>query len=198
MQEVRYSRAKLWKLAIASAFAAVFMLGLFLRPQDHVRGLYGFLLSGSLGHFFTLPLVILTCSAVTVRCAMVATGPAVAIVTDDEGATINTIWRSHRLAWADLLRIRLEATKVRRTIVYSLKFDRCAGGSVSLPLAGLTVPKQREHYQRLAECLSETHLSALNRPPTGSSGRAISAACGVVRPPAPSAPHLPVFGRKAT
>lgn len=196
MQEIRYSRAKLWGLAIVCAHIALFMFALFLNPQYHMRGPYSLFFNGSLGHFITLPLVTLTCIIVTARCVIVAIGPAAAIVTDKEGATVNTIWRSHRVAWRDLLGVRLEARKVRRTMVYSLKFDRCAGGTISLPLGALTFPVHGYHYERLAEALSRTHLSAINRVPTAPPKAPIPVAHNVVQPKTIAAPLRPTFGRK--
>lgn len=171
-------------------------VALFVNPQYYLRGPFGILFRGSLGHYFTLPLSTLTCIIVTVRCVIVASGPAVAIATDQEGATVNTLWRSHRLAWSDLLRVRLEATKVRHNTAYSLKFDQCAGGTISLPLGALTITEHGYHYQRLAQTLSDTHLSAINHLRAGSAKTPIPAELDIIQQAVPSGRLRPVFGRK--
>jgi hypothetical protein len=196
VQEIRYSRARLAMAALVCASVASLMFALLLNPQYHFGGRYSFLFNGQLGRFFTLPLVGFTCTIAAVRCTMVALRPAKAIVTDSEGATVTTLWRSYRVVWSELLRVRLEATKVRRTIVYSLKFDRSAGGTISLPLAGLNVPKQRREYEHLTQTLSETHLRAINRNGPVATAAPRPVVHDVAPPPASSVPLRPLFGRK--
>lgn len=195
MNEIRYSRGKFWLAAIFFGHVAAFMLVLLFHPNYHVPSRYGLLFNGTFGHFFTVPIIVLACSLVAVRSVMIATGSGVAIVTDDQGVRINSIWRSYRLAWNDLLRVRVAATKVRRTTSWSLKFDRCNGSTISLPLNGLRIPVNQGEYERLAQRLSETHLAAIKSPAANCSADAISRGEGGVQPEVPTQPR-PVFGRK--
>ena len=195
MEEISYSRGRLWLLAIVCFNVSGFMLVLFLYPHESVRGPLGFLIRGKLGHYVTLPLFSVVCFVAAIRCALTAMGSAQAIVADAQGAKIVTIWRSYRVAWTELLRVRLDETKFRRRKSYSLKFDRRAGGTISLPLGALAVPESG--YRGLAQKLSDMQLSAINAPPSKPSRDA------TVRPEIPASPvpnetARPVFGRKAS
>lgn len=197
MNEIRYSRGKFWLAAIFFGQIAAFMLVSFLRPNYHVPSRYGLLFNGSFGHFFTVPLITLICSIVAARSVVIATGSGVAIVTDGQGVRINSIWRSYRLDWKDLLRVRIAATKVRRTTCWSLKFDRCDGSTISLPLNGLRIPVNANEYERLAQRLSATHLAATKSSDAGLRAGAISRVEGGVQPEFPTQSR-PVFGRRVT
>jgi hypothetical protein len=170
------------------------MLGLFLYPEELVRGPFGFLLRGSLGHYVTLPLFSVVSFVVAIRCALTAIGSAQAIIVDSQGARIVTIWRSYRVAWIDLLRVRLDETRVRGNKVYSLKFDRRTGGTISLPLGALSVPESG--YRCLAQKLSEMQLAAINAPPLKPSRSTTLVGLEVTASPVPTETARPVFGRK--
>ncbi len=192
MQYIRYSQFKLWAAAVFTAAIAALMLALFVNPDFYVPGRFGLLVNGSLGHFLTVPVVVLACSIYAVRTAMLASGAVDAISTDEEGVTVTTLWRSRQIAWREILQIRLSETRVNRRPVYSLKFDRRDGGSISLSLAALAVPRQS--YYDLAQMLSDMHLAAINSPLVRRAPAAPQSQ--IEADPAPLAPTRPSFGRR--
>ncbi len=190
MEEIRYSRGRLWFFSIICLHVSGFMAGLFYFPQDSVRGPLALLFRGDLGRYVTLPFFGVTAFILAVRCAMVAAGSCKAITTDSQGATISTLWGSHRFAWSDLLRVRLDVSEVRRTKVYSLKFDRRAGGTISLPLGALRLPETE--YRRLAQQLTDMQFAALTSSQPDDARDGIKANCE----PLSTEPSRRAFGRK--
>jgi hypothetical protein len=159
---LRYSRTKLWVIALLSILAVAFLLVLFTHPDYHVRGLFGGLVSGNFGHFVTLPILTLFLSAFAVRAAMLATGPGDAVVTDRRGLTANTWWRSHAIAWPDLAHIGLQTKTFRNSNHFTIKFHRRDGGAVSLPLAIVALPEGE--YEAAVDALILLHRNAISSP----------------------------------
>lgn len=188
--KIAYSRLRLWVAAFFCGNATVFLAVMVANPQFRLRGTYGLLVNGVLGHTVILPGLALICLVAGCRCAIVASGSAAAIVTDARGATVTTLWKTHRIDWCDLLRVRLSISTFRRTKTYSLKFDRADGRTISLPLAGLSIPKDEGEYRSLLQELSDRHLCAVR------SSAAEPPRQSPTSNPKVEAPILPAFGRK--
>lgn len=183
--DLGYSRGKLWGNVTLFGFFGACALWLFLNPLDQMGGSAGLLMSGNFGHYFTVPLIVIVSLVLTTRCAMMAVGSLEAVDVDDAGLTITTLWSSRRIAWRDLLQVRLHERRVRRTPIWSLKFDQREGSTVTLPLA--TTELRPDAYYDYAQRLAQRHLDVV---------RGVSPVEAVRPDIVPAAPARPAFGRK--
>jgi hypothetical protein len=194
--QIRYSREKLWVFAIVCGHLAAAGVVLFLSPSHHFSGLYGLLLNGSFGHYITAPVAVSSFTFFAVRCVLLASGSAMALVVDNDGAKITTLWSSHRLRWGDLLGVRLAARTVRGNKVHWIEFERCNGSSVTLPLEGLSLGEYGHSCQRLFQTLSDSHAAAVQRSVTSRAAVHLLTEENLAARVVNASPTRPVFGLK--
>lgn len=172
-QSLRYSRFKLGAVAFTCAAGVCFCLVLFMRDGARVPGPFGGIVSGDLGHFIVLPILILLLLVCTIRAGVMAFGSLDAVVTDERMVRVITAWRSHEIEWSDLQQIGLVISKFRNQTGYTIKFYRYNAATVSLPLGALAL-QEREYesaFQRLlsahgkATSVSKNHSCRTTRQP---------------------------------
>lgn len=195
MLEIRYSRWKLWAIAVFCGLFTAWMLWLFLTPDLHIRGFWGLFVNGGLGHYFTLPVLVLSFAVTGFRAVWMGAGSTDAIVADRDGVIVTTMWRTRDAEWRDVMQVRVVEKQVRRSKSWHLVIDRRDGGALSLPLAATELPKYA--YYDLGQALAQLHLEAIRSPLVKPNPVAAAPERGPGIPAAaPEFPTRPSFGRK--
>jgi hypothetical protein len=190
MESILYSRTKLSLMALAMlGVAAVFMM-IFLDPDMHLRGAAGMITNGWTGHFIFVPAFELGLLLIAWRIGYIATGSLEAIMIDQSGVRVTTLWTSAEIPWSDLILPRLVVVRTRYGKRYSICFDRHSGRSLRVS-ASLTTLGGPDAYQAAIDVIGQMQYAASRKSaaPPAPVVEAVSAG-------AAPAPVVRGFGRK--
>lgn len=182
MEPIHYHRGKLIGMTVLSLVFAGVCLWPMLDQHAYLPSAQGAVLESGIGRYAVAPFLVLGSVLIAWRLAMIAAGSTEALVVDEAGVRVTTLWRTTEIPWTDLLLARMIEKRSRHGTYYSFCFDRRSTSSVRLPLGLTDLP--RDAYRDYLIALGDLQYRRAHRAPDAPLA------------PAPTTPVSRSFGRK--
>jgi hypothetical protein len=157
METLRYGKGKLLGTMVAAGLGAAVSMVLLLYPENvaHVRRLRVF--ASDFGHYFLAPALVLLCTIVVWRGALILVGDRKAVESTPDHLVLTSWWRTRRAAWRDIGHIAVSAVGGRGAWGHQLVVHyRSAGlfGSATVKLSLGTTELNPSRYQDFVDALA--------------------------------------------